>query len=155
MNRLKFWIAVGLGSGLSPKAPGTTGTLGILPVVWAAWGAPLWVWIVGFAVLCLLALWSIDEAGRRLGAVDHGQIVIDEWAGMWIAGFALKDLFPEAPLWGLVIAFVGFRGFDIFKPWPVSWCERVIPGSLGVLVDDLAAGLYVLVCASVFAMMAG
>ncbi|MDC1466259.1 phosphatidylglycerophosphatase A, partial [Litorivicinus sp.] len=84
MNSLKFWIAVGLGTGLSPKAPGTTGTLGILPLVVLAWDAPVWVWILVFLILVTLSLWSIPEAGRRLGEIDHGQIVIDEWAGMWL-----------------------------------------------------------------------
>ena len=155
MNSLKFWVAVGFGSGLSPKAPGTTGTLGVLPLVAWAWTAPLWVWGLGLIVLCAASLWSIGEAGRRLGAVDHGQIVIDEWAGMWVAGFGVALWIPEHRWLGLALAFLAFRGFDIFKPWPVSWCEKRIPGALGVLADDVAAGLYVLLAAWVFAMMAG
>ncbi len=155
MNSIKFWVAVGFGSGLSPKAPGTTGTLGVLPLVAWAWTAPLWVWGLGLIVFCTASLWSIGEAGRRLGAVDHGQIVIDEWAGMWLAGFGVAFWMPDHLWLGLALAFLGFRGFDIFKPWPVSWCEKRIPGALGVLADDVAAGLYVLLAAWVFAMMAG
>lgn len=148
---VKVWIGVGLGSGLSPVAPGTTGTLGVLPLVYWCWGSPLWVWLVGLGVLCALALWSIGEAGRVLGAVDHGQIVIDEWAGMWIAAMACDRLLGLPVVSGMAIAFVGFRVFDIAKPWPVSWCEQRLPGSLGVLADDLAAGLYVAVLALVVA----
>jgi phosphatidylglycerophosphatase A len=153
MNSLKFWIAVGLGTGLSPKAPGTTGTLGILPLVVLAWDAPVWVWILVFLILVTLSLWSIPEAGRRLGEIDHGQIVIDEWAGMWLAGFGVA-MITDAPVFiGISVAFLGFRFFDILKPWPVSWCEQRIPDAWGVLADDLAAGLYVHLLVAVFVMI--
>ena len=153
MNEVKFWIAVGLGSGLSPKAPGTTGTLGILPLLVLMWDASVLAWTTGLVILCALSIWSIPEAGRRLGEPDHGQIVIDEWAGMWLAAFGLNTL-TELTVWtGLLIGFVGFRIFDIAKPWAVSWCERKIPGAWGVLMDDLAAGGYVLILALVFGML--
>ena len=155
MNEVKFWIAVGLGSGLSPKAPGTTGTLGVLPLLVLMWDASVLAWTTGLVILCALSIWSIPEAGRRLGEPDHGQIVIDEWAGMWLAAFGLNTL-TELTVWtGLLIGFVGFRIFDIAKPWAVSWCERKIPGAWGVLMDDLAAGGYVLILALVFDMLSG
>ena len=68
MNRLKFWIAVGLGSGLSTKAPGTTGTIGLLPFLFFIWeGVHSLFGFFGFFVLCGLAIWSIPEAGRQAG----------------------------------------------------------------------------------------
>ena len=153
MNEVKFWIAVGLGSGLSPKAPGTTGTLGILPLLVLMWDASVLAWTTGLVILCALSIWSIPEAGRRLGESDHGQIVIDEWAGMWLVAFGLNTL-TELTVWmGLLIGFIGFRIFDIAKPWAVSWCERKIPGAWGVLMDDIAAGGYVLILALVFGML--
>lgn len=153
MNEVKFWIAVGLGSGLSPKAPGTTGTLGVLPLLVLMWDASVLAWTTGLVILCALSIWSIPEAGRRLGEPDHGQIVVDEWAGMWLAAFGLNTL-TELTVWtGLLIGFIGFRIFDIAKPWAVSWCEREIPGAWGVLMDDLAAGGYVLILALVFDML--
>jgi len=153
MNEVKFWIAVGLGSGLSPKAPGTTGTLGVLPLLVLMWDASVFAWTTGLVILCALSIWSIPEAGRRLGEPDHGQIVIDEWAGMWLAAFGLNTL-TELTVWmGLLIGFIGFRIFDIAKPWAVSWCERKILGAWGVLMDDLAAGGYVLILALVFGML--
>ena len=155
MNQLKFWIAVGLGSGLSPRAPGTTGTLGVLPLLVLVWDASFAVWATGFVVLCALSIWSIPEAGRRLGEPDHGQIVIDEWAGMWLAAYGLNS-YTDFSVWtGLLIGFIGFRIFDIAKPSLVSWCERKIPGAWGVLMDDVAAGGYVLILALVFGMLSG
>lgn len=155
MNQLKFWIAVGLGSGLSPKAPGTTGTLGVLPLIVLIWDAPIWIWVVGFVTLCWLSIWSIPEAGKRLGEPDHGQIVIDEWAGMWLAAFGVNIFTDASLIIGLLFGFVGFRVFDIAKPSLVSWCERQIPGAWGVLMDDVAAGGYVLILALVFGMLGG
>lgn len=153
MNEVKFWIAVGLGSGLSPKAPGTTGTLGVLPLLVLMWDASVLAWTTGLVILCALSIWSIPEAGRRLGEPDHGQIVIDEWAGMWLVAFGLNTL-TELTVWmGLLTGFIGFRIFDIAKPWAVSWCERKIPGAWGVLMDDIAAGGYVLILALVFGML--
>lgn len=155
MNRLKFWIAVGLGSGLSPKAPGTTGTIGILPLLFFIWEGPLIVWILGFFVLCGLAIWSIPEAGGQLGESDHGQIVIDEWAGMWLAACGISFC-TDLTVWiGLFLGFFGFRIFDITKFGLVSWCERNLAGAWGVLMDDIAAGGYVLILALVFGMISG
>ena len=155
MNSVKFWVAVGLGSGLSRKAPGTTGTLGVMPLLVMVWDASFMVWATGFIVLCALSIWSIPEAGRRLGEPDHGQIVIDEWVGMWLAAYGVNS-FTNLTVWiGLLIGFVGFRIFDIAKPWPVSWCEQKISGSWGVLMDDVAAGGYVLILALVFGMLSG
>ena len=79
---------------------------------------------LGFFVLCGLAIWSIPEAGRQLGEPDHGQIVIDEWAGMWLAAFGVR-FYTDLSVWiGLCFGFIGFRIFDITKPGVVSWCER-------------------------------
>ncbi len=151
----RFWVAVGLGSGRSPVAPGTTGTLGVLPLIYVTWDQPATWWIGGLLILIALNYWSVAEAGRILGQTDHGQIVIDEWAGMWIAGFGIQFFTELNVVSGLILGFVGFRLFDILKPWPVSWCERAFSGTTGVLLDDIAAGLYVLVLASLSAMMRG
>ena len=81
--------------------------------------------------------------------------MIDEWAGMWLAAYGLNS-FTDFSMWmGLLIGFIGFRIFDIAKPSLVSWCERKIPGAWGVLMDDVAAGGYVLILALVFGMLSG
>ena len=101
-------------------------------------------------MLCGLAIWSIPEAGRQLGQLDHGQIVIDEWAGMCLAAFGIS-FFTDLSVWsGLCLGFMGFRIVDIKKPGIVSWCEKKLPGAWSVLMDDIAAGGYVLILALVF-----
>ncbi len=122
------------GVGLLPKAPGTWGSaaaLGIGAGLMAAGGALL---LAAATVLVVLAgLWAIPRAA---GDADPGWVVIDEVAGMWLAMLPL----PAPTLLGLVTAFALFRLFDILKPGPIGAIDRV-PGRVGVMGDDLAAGL--------------
>lgn len=132
------WIALGFGAGLSRWAPGTVGSA-VAVVIWLAFLAvsPPWIVQLGAALasipLCILAA---DWAARRLGRKDPGCIVSDELAGQWIALLAVP---PAWPWW--LAAFVLFRVFDIAKPWPMRRLER-LPGGIGIVIDDIAAGLY-------------
>lgn len=141
------WIATALGAGLSPKAPGTMGSLvALLP--WWLWlrGLPIaWygvVLIVGFA----LGVWACSVSERRLGTHDQGALVWDEVVGMWLTLL----LAPAGWLW-MLIGFGLFRLFDIWKPWPVRLADRRVGGGFGVMLDDVAAGLYALLALQVLA----
>jgi phosphatidylglycerophosphatase A len=129
-------IATGFGAGLAPRAPGTIGTLPALPIWWFVL-APLPPAIYASAVLAVILIGTglIALATRHTGVKDDQSIVIDEWAGVWLALF----LAPQTLL-TLIAGFVLFRAFDIMKPFPVSWADRRIPGSWGVMLDDLFAG---------------
>ncbi len=130
-------IYTGLGLGLSPKAPGTFGTLLGLPC-YALLCAFSWpVYLAAAAAVFALGCWAAGRAERDLGRHDAPEVVIDEVAGYLTTMFLAPSL-PLAPLWG----FVFFRIFDIFKPWPVRWADRRVPGALGVMLDDILAGLY-------------
>lgn len=137
-------IATVGGVGLFPKAPGTIGSLVALPLVW--WilmsfnGGALWLLFVGS---CVLGAWACDEAGRQVGVSDHGSFVVDEVLGIFVTLWpAVYLLGPDAlsPL-ALTVAFLAFRLFDILKPWPVSWFDTSIKGGVGVMLDDLVAGV--------------
>ena len=153
--------AVGFGSGLSPVAPGTVGSLAALVV-----GLPfLFASPLGFAVAtAILTVVSVPIAGRTataLGVHDHPSIVIDEWAGLWLALVSYLFLSTAAsqtggsqapaPIVNLckygLLTFVWFRFFDIVKPWPISLLDRHMRGGLGIVMDDLAAGLAAGLCA--------
>jgi len=87
----------------------------------------------------ILGIYVCDRAARKMNIKDPGAIVWDEFVGMWIT----LILLPEG--WYFLIAgFLLFRLFDIAKPWPVNYLDRQIPGGLGIMVDDVAAGLYAL-----------
>jgi phosphatidylglycerophosphatase A len=134
-NALVLFAAQGAGSGRAPRAPGTAGTaVGLLLYLLlkdlgpAAYGA-------ASAAVALLGAWAAGRAEVLLGRKDDPSIVIDE-----IAGF-LVSLFLVPPLWGYTAAaFALFRFFDIAKPWPIGRLQD-LPGGIGVMADDIAAGV--------------
>ena len=131
------FLALGFGSGLLPVAPGTAGTVAAIPVylLLQPLAAPYYA-----AVVALLALAGIAICGRtasRLGVHDHPGIVWDE-----IVGYLVTMAFaPSGWLW-ILLGFVLFRLFDIIKPWPIWWFDRRVGGGLGIMLDDLLAGVF-------------
>jgi len=136
-DSLRYWIATGLGSGLVPFAPGTAGSAVAVGLFWLT-TLPGLVWLppLAFAGLVLVGFWSAAAAARRLGQKDPGAVVIDEFAGQFLALLALPHSWPV-----LAAGFVLFRLFDIVKPPPARRFEA-LPGATGIMIDDLVAGLY-------------
>lgn len=129
-------IASLFGLGYLPLASGTWASLVALLPAWAL----MWTggsWLLGVAVLAVSAIgiWACDVHVLQTGRHDPSECVIDELAGQWIACMAAPLTLP-----GFALAFAAFRLFDILKPWPISAAERA-PGGLGVMLDDLVAGL--------------
>lgn len=130
------FLALGLGLGLMPWMPGTFGALLAFPLIWSISTLGLWAKLAIVVVLSLVGIALCGRAGELLGKSDHGSIVWDE-----LCGCALAMLFvPDTWMWW-VAAFVAFRVFDIAKPFPISWLDDNIEGGLGVMVDDMAAGI--------------
>ena len=139
------FIAMGFGSGLPAKAPGTFGTLAALPL----YALMLWLGcspvVIGVicAVTFVIGWWAAHITGHNLGVHDHGGIVIDEIVAMWLvllcvpAGLTLC----VAALWWAA-AFGLFRLFDIWKPWPIRIFDARVPGGFGVMLDDILAAIY-------------
>lgn len=130
------YLSCGLGSGLLPRMPGTWGSLIAIPFFYVFNKLPLWQYgvllIITFAIGVALCGYS-EKAFRKK---DHSSIVWDEMVGMWIT-------LAHAPfrLDVLLIGFILFRIFDIFKPWPINWLQKHLPGGWGVMADDAAAGI--------------
>ena len=135
-------LATWFGCGYAPKAPGTAGSLAAIAIAWALHEydgvPPLW-----FAVFALLltgpAIWAADITSRTTGLKDPQIVVVDEVVGQWVtvAGAAYSRL-----NWmGWLAAFILFRAFDIWKPPPVRQLER-LRGGVGIVMDDLMAGVY-------------
>ncbi|MBL0140636.1 MAG: phosphatidylglycerophosphatase A [Betaproteobacteria bacterium] len=132
------FIALGFGAGLAPRAPGTFGTLAALALYWLL--APILppLAIAFLAVpLFFVGVWACDVAGRNLGVEDHGAVVWDE-----IVAFLPLAALASASLWLQALAFVLFRLFDIWKPFPIRQFESRVKGGLGVMLDDLLAACY-------------
>jgi phosphatidylglycerophosphatase A len=133
------WIAMAGGAGLSPVAPGTAGSaVGVLLFL-ALGRLSLPVFAVTVLALFALSIWAADQAGRQFGVTDDGRIVIDEVVGQLVA---LAPLAGGGATWPLLVTgFVAFRVFDVWKPGPVGRAERTLPGGLGVVMDDVLAGV--------------
>ena len=126
------------GSGLLPGAPGTWGSLAALPFAYALFhlGGPLSL-AVGVVAVSLIGWMVVNAYQERHGLDDPGHIVIDEVAGVW-----LTLTFAPPTLTAYALGFALFRLFDIAKPWPVNWADKQVGGGLGVMLDDILAGLY-------------
>ena len=158
--RMTRLIATFFGAGLLRPAPGTWGTLAALPV---AWGLHVlggfWLLALATVLAFLLGWWVTIQETRGMADPDPSEIVIDEVAGMWLAlwpvsigammqGVAVTALWP-----GWVVAFVAFRAFDILKPGPVGWADR-LHTPLGVMLDDVIAGAFAAVVVVALAALA-
>jgi phosphatidylglycerophosphatase A len=147
------WIATGFGSGLSPYAPGTVGSaVALLP--WMALfelSLPIYVLVIMFTFA--LGVWACGWVADKLHIADPQIAVWDEFVGLWIA---LIPLFWLHGGWIWVFAgFILFRIFDIAKPWPVSWADRNLSGGLGVMLDDVFAGIYAAIALAVVMWIVG
>ena len=130
------FLALGFGSGLSPRAPGTVGSLAALPVI----SLMQWLPLEGYLLVTLLAavagVYLCGSTARQLGVDDHPAIVWDEMVGMMLTFTAIPFSWPS-----VVLGFVLFRFFDIIKPGPVRWCDNHLHGGIGIMADDVLAGL--------------
>ena len=138
------FLALGLGSGMPRVAPGTFGTLMGLMLFcgYHYFFAPPSVLFFGLFLLVSSAvgIYLCGKTAKDLGVHDHGGIVWDEFVGFWLCLWAM----PVTWYW-VVAAFILFRIFDIAKPWPIKWIDHKVSGGFGIMLDDILAGLYVLV----------
>jgi phosphatidylglycerophosphatase A len=146
-----MWLGTWFGTGLLPLAPGTWGSLAALPCAWAIRSLS---GVAGLAVaagiIFAAGCWASAKIAKASPVRDPGAIVIDEVAGQWFT------LLPAAldPL-SYSLAFLLFRIFDIWKPWPVRWADRHIEGGLGIMLDDLLAAVYAVVVFSLLVAIGG
>lgn len=142
MKTLAYWISVFFGSGLSKKAPGTMGSLASL-LIWAPFvmtHTSWWVRLCFVVAVFAIGLWAVHASWSCYQGEDPKEVVIDE-----VVGQGLTLLMCPPSFWWIAVGFVLFRVFDILKPWPVSFADQRIKGPLGVMLDDVLAGLYALV----------
>lgn len=140
MSHPAHFFALGFGTGLAKKAPGTFGTLVGLPLFWliASLSFPIQITII--AALFLIGIYFCDKTGKVLGVSDHSAIVWDEIVAMMLV---LTVTLNQWQWW--LVAFLLFRLFDIWKPSPIHQCDAKIKGGLGVMLDDLLAAIYAMI----------
>ena len=143
LQNLALLLATGLGLGLSPVAPGTFGSLWGPALYLAGHPASPTLWFGAGALLILTAIVTSECAERVWGKKDDQRIVIDEVAGMWVT-YSAAYLVAPYPAWlifNTILGFVLFRFFDIVKWYPARLAQNKIAGGLGVVADDLVAGV--------------
>ena len=130
-------LATGFGAGLAPRAPGTVGTLVAIVPAWLLLDLPLGTRAAIVAALFVVGIYICGESAKRLATHDHPSVVFDEIVGFLAAALAVGG----SPAW-LVPAFLLFRLFDIWKPWPIRDVDHRLAGGLGIMLDDLIAAAY-------------
>jgi len=135
-DHIVLLLATGTYLGNSKRAPGTLGTLWGVPLAYLIYKAGLTSGAIILGVSIILAIMLSSRASRLIGKKDPGSVVADEIVGFAVAIFA----FPFTPI-NVILAFILFRIFDILKPFPVSYLDKHIGGGLGIVLDDLAAGV--------------
>ena len=143
-NPIHF-LAFGFGSGLSPVMPGTMGTVVAIPLFLLLSLFPLWVYLLVTVFVSVVGIWICGESSRLLGVHDHGGIVWDE-----IAGFLITMIAVPAGWEAILLGFILFRLFDIIKPWPISYLDKEVQGGLGIMLDDIVAGVFALILLQIF-----
>lgn len=150
-SKIQIWqnpwhfLAFGYGTGISPIAPGTVGSLVglVYYALLAGLGWPLYITVT--IVLAIFGIWLCDKVSQDLGVHDHRGIVWDE-----IVGVLLTFLFVKPSIANLIIGFLLFRLFDIWKPWPIKWADKSVKGGLGIMLDDILAAIPAWLCLQCF-----
>lgn len=143
-------LAFGFGAGLSPKAPGTVGTV-VAVLIYLVLPSMQPVIYAGLILLSFVfGIWICGKTSEDLGVHDHGGIVWDEFVGYWITMF----MAPSGLFW-VLLGFGLFRLLDIFKPWPIKWADKELAGGLGIMLDDVLAGIMAALCMQAVVVLIG
>jgi len=130
------FLALGFGSGLAPKAPGTFGTLAAIPVFLLMAQLPVSQYMAVLSVMALFGVHICGYTAKAIGVDDHPAIVWDE-----IVGFLITMVLVPVSVTTVVVGFLLFRFFDIVKPWPISAVDKKLHSGLGIMLDDIIAGV--------------
>jgi len=152
LDRLVYWLGIGLGSGLPRRAPGTWGTVGALIVAIPLLSLGFVPFLMITILACFLGNAICGRTSELMGGHDNPHIVWDEWAGMWLTllplsymgianGSFWQNIIQIPTIVAIIIAFILFRFFDIIKPPPIGWADKKVAGGLGIMLDDIIAGV--------------
>jgi len=145
MDRLFMGIATGFGAGYLPKAPGTWGSLVALPLHFFLRQLAPNHYALALGGIFFIGVITAGQAEKILDRKDPGVIVIDEVIGMLITLIGA----PNNPLIWLLGFFI-FRFFDIFKPYPIRLIDQRVNGGMGIVLDDVLAGVYSFIVLQIF-----
>ncbi|TAK73542.1 MAG: phosphatidylglycerophosphatase A [Gammaproteobacteria bacterium] len=145
-QRPLYFIAFGFGSGTLPIAPGTFGTLMAIPFYLLFQSLPLPLYLLFVLLFTALSCWICERVSREIQVHDHPGMCIDEFAGFFVTMINA----PHGWLW-ILLGFLLFRLFDIWKPWPIRDIDKKMHNGIGIVLDDIVAGLYALIIIQIIA----
>lgn len=140
------FIAFGFGIGAVPWAPGTFGTLMGIPFYLLLRPLPFWIYLIVITAIMIASMWISDRVSREIQVHDHPGMCLDEIVGFF---FAMLNA-PTGWIW-IAIGFGLFRLFDILKPWPIRQIDQKVHGGIGIILDDVIAGVFTAVSIHLFA----
>lgn len=140
LNPIHF-LALGFGSGLAPKAPGTFGTLAAVPLFLLLAPLSSSSYLILILIMSVTGIYICGKAAEDAGVPDHGAIVWDEFVGFLITMFLIPVTWQT-----VLVGFILFRIFDILKPWPISFLDKNCHGGFGIMIDDIVAGIAAWAC---------
>ena len=142
LTNIWHFLATGFGSGLAPFAPGTFGTLAAIPFYLLLVQLPFSAYVILVILSCFVGIKICQVTSDDMGVHDHGSIVWDEFAGLWITLGVIPAMNSNPYEWKWIIGgFLLFRLFDIIKPWPIGWVDKRVHGGFGIMADDILAGI--------------
>ena len=152
LDRVVYWLGIGLGSGLPRRAPGTWGTVGGLIIAIPLMSLGFVPFLILTILSCIVGIWICGRTSELMQVHDDPHIVWDEWSGIWITLLPFsymgvttasfwQDMSQTLAIFSIVIAFILFRFFDIIKPPPIGWADKKVAGGLGIMLDDIIAGI--------------
>lgn len=149
LDTIVYWLGIGLGSGLPRRAPGTWGTVGGLIIAIPLMSLGFVPFLIITILSCVVGVWICGRTAELMQMHDDPHIVWDEWSGIWITLLPFSYLeastvgyiTPTLFILSLAVAFILFRFFDIIKPPPIGWADEKVAGGLGIMLDDIIAGV--------------
>ena len=152
LDRIVYWLGIGLGSGLPRRAPGTWGTVGGLVVAIPLMSLGFIPFLIITILSCVVGVWICGRSSELMNVHDDPHIVWDEWSGIWITLLPFsylsvstasfwQDITQSLSILSLAVAFILFRFFEIIKPPPIGWADEKVAGGLGIMLDDIIAGI--------------
>jgi phosphatidylglycerophosphatase A len=134
--KILLLIATFFNIGKFPKAPGTAATLATIPLFILMSHLPDVTYLLLVFAITVLGIFAAQAYEAIAPEHDSKEIVIDE-----VAGYLITMAMVPCTLKSVIVGFVLFRIFDIFKPWPIGALDKKVKGGVGVMVDDIAAGI--------------
>jgi phosphatidylglycerophosphatase A len=143
-----YFFAFGFGSGAMPFAPGTFGTLLAIPFYMLLQPLPLTAYLICVLIFIAISSWACDVVSQQIHTHDHPGMCIDEFAGFFVTMIHA----PQGWSW-IVLGFLLFRLFDIWKPWPIHFVDENIHGGFGMVLDDIVAGIFAMVVIQILSIL--